>query len=108
TSLGVGFHRLSYRALAGAGVEPPQEAAKVGEPRGRRRRRGGRRGRREGAAPAPSLPISPAAHGGEPAGEAHTAPHDELLAGAGGDRLAVGQSARESWSRRSGGRRDSS
>src|SRR5204862_349911 len=23
TSLGVGFHRLSYRALAGAGVEPP-------------------------------------------------------------------------------------
>jgi len=80
TSLGVGFHRLSYRALAGAGVEPPQEAAKVGEPRGRRRRRGGRRGRREGAAPAPSLPISPAANGGEPAGEAHTAPHDELLA----------------------------
>jgi len=55
TSLGVGFHRLSYRALAGAGVEPPQDAAKVGEPRGRRRRRGGRRGRREGAAPAPSL-----------------------------------------------------
>ncbi len=43
-------------------------------------RRGGRRGRREGAAPAPSLPISPAANGGEPAGEAHTAPHDELLA----------------------------
>src|SRR5204862_7626878 len=36
--------------------------------------------RREGAAPAPSLPISPAANGGEPAGEAHTAPHDELLA----------------------------
>jgi len=80
TSLGVGFHRLSYRALAGAGVEPPREAAKVGEPRGRRRRRGGRRGRREGAAPAPSLPIAPAANGGEPAGEAHTAPHDELLA----------------------------
>ena len=80
TSLGVGFHRLSYRALAGAGVEPLSEAVQVGEPRGRRRRRGGRRGRREGAAPAPSLPISPAANGGEPAGEAHTAPHDELLA----------------------------
>src|SRR6058998_1991676 len=58
TSLGVGFHRLSYRALAGAGVEPPHEAAKVGEPRGRRRRRGGRRGRREEVAP-PSLPAAP-------------------------------------------------
>src|SRR5437763_1756626 len=80
TSLGVGFHRLSFRALAGAGVEPPPEEARAREPHGRRRRRGGRRGRREEAAPAPSRPIAPAANGGEPAGEAHTAPHDELLA----------------------------
>ncbi|HUE30077.1 MAG TPA: hypothetical protein VMR79_04340 [Verrucomicrobiae bacterium] len=80
TSLGVGFRRLSYRALAGAGVEPLPEAARVEEPRGRRRRRGGRRGRRESAVPAPSLPVAPAVNGGEPAGEAHTAPHDELLA----------------------------
>ena len=80
TSLGVGFRRLSFRALAGAGVEPPPEEARAREPHGRRRRRGGRRGRREEAAPAPSRPIAPAANGGEPAGEAHTAPHDELLA----------------------------
>ena len=80
TSLGVGFRRLSYRALAGAGVELLPEEAKVGEPRGRRRRRGGRRGRREGTAPLPSPPVAPAANGGAPAGEAHTAPHDELLA----------------------------
>ena len=80
TSLGVGFRRLSFRALAGAGVELPPEEARAREPHGRRRRRGGRRGRREGAAPAPARPIAPAANGGEPAGEAHTAPHDELLA----------------------------
>jgi len=82
TSLGVGFRRLSYRALAGAGVELPPVEARAAEPRSRRRRRGGRRGRWEGAA-APLPPIAaaaPVANGGEPAGEAHTAPHDELLA----------------------------
>src|SRR5206468_3888672 len=73
TSLGVGFRRLSFRALAGAGVEPPPEEARAREPHGRRRRRGGRRGRREEAAPAPSRPIATAANGGEPAGGSHRA-----------------------------------
>jgi len=83
TSLGVGFRRLSFRALAGAGVEPQPEAVTDPEPRSRRRRRGGRRGRRDGGGVAPSHPSAPAlpaANGGEPGGEAHTAPHDELLA----------------------------
>jgi len=81
TSLGVGFRRLSYRAVAGAAAEPLPEQARAREPRSRRRRRGGRRGRREEAAPSPpATAATPVANGSEPAGEGHTAPHDELLA----------------------------
>jgi hypothetical protein len=78
-SLGVAFRRLSYRGLAGIlGDLPVEEPA---EPRSRRRRRGGRRGggRRETPPPAISVPAA-AANGGDPEGEGHTAPHDELLA----------------------------
>src|SRR5438132_481090 len=81
TSLGVGFRRLSFRALAGAGAEPLPEQARARELRSRRRRRGGRRGRREEAAPSPPATVAtPVANGSEPAGDGHTAPHDELLA----------------------------
>src|SRR5207247_420427 len=81
TSLGVGFRRLSYRAVAGAAAEPLPEQARAREPRSRRRRRGGRHGRREEAAPSPpATAATPVANGSEPAGEGHTAPHDELLA----------------------------
>jgi hypothetical protein len=75
-SLGVAFRRLSYRALAGiVGDVVVEEPA---EPRSRRRRRGGRRGGRRESLPPAHTPA--AVNGGEPAGEAHTAPHDELLA----------------------------
>ena len=74
-SLGVQYRRLSYRALAGLSAEAPVEEP-LAAPRPRRRRRGGRRGRREPAPPA----AAPMIDAGEPAGEGHTAPHDELLA----------------------------
>jgi hypothetical protein len=84
SSLGVAFRRLSYRALAGMPrVVPAAEAASEG--RGRRRRRGGRRAR-YGASPGPSreapvrtVSVEPA-NGLEPDTEAHTAPHDEIVA----------------------------
>jgi len=74
-SLGVTFRRLSYRALSGLGAAPVLE--RTPERSSRRRRRGSRRD-------APSRPAvaraeAPASNGGAPA-EAHTAPHDELLA----------------------------
>ena len=75
TSLGVGFRRLSYRALAGIAGEVPSEEPPA-ESRGRRRRRGGRRGRR---AEMPAV-HTPGPNGGELVAEPHTAPHDELLA----------------------------
>jgi len=80
-SLGVRFHRLSFRSLAGITAEPIEEPIATSS-RSRRRRRGGRR-RRGDALPrvVPHIePVSPAVNGGEPMLEAHTAPHDELLA----------------------------
>jgi hypothetical protein len=90
-SLGVAFRRLSYRRLVREEApelerptpSPPPEGARDG--RGRRRRRGGRRrdGRPALGAPRPSpvLPaVSVAAPPDEPpAGEPHTAPHDEIV-----------------------------
>jgi hypothetical protein len=97
--LGVEYRRLSYRNLSGlvpsAEEAPPPEAQAPREGRGGRRggrgrRRGGRGGRSRfehgGRGPmpprssAPSLPVRAA----EPArvqseGDAHTAPHDELV-----------------------------
>jgi hypothetical protein len=85
SSLGVMFHRLSYRALAGVVIEVPREEPAT-DSRGRRRRRGGRgRTRREPIATrapiAARAPVErPVANGDELDAEAHTAPHDELLA----------------------------
>ena len=76
TALGISFHRLSSRALTGAVPAEPREAAPVGESR----RRHGRRGRRGGRAPA--AVAEPRRHEpahAAPAGEAHTAPHDEIV-----------------------------
>jgi hypothetical protein len=94
-SLGIGFHRLSYRRLVKgevdeiASAEPRQEAG--GASRARRRHRGGR-GRsgthrppsagvheRRPAAVAGPQPRAPAAHGAPHAAEAQTAPHDEIV-----------------------------
>jgi len=87
-SLGVGFRRLSYRALLGMAEEAPEERPSEG--RSRRRRRGGRRGgrrnlprelHRELPREAPALVLGAAEGDGaaEPP-EGHTAPHDEIIA----------------------------
>src|SRR5919198_1894708 len=80
-ALGITFRRLSYRTLTGAPQETPLEPD-TGGGTGRRRGRRGRRGRRAPAALAESRRPEPRHH--EPAhaahaGEAHTAPHDELV-----------------------------
>jgi hypothetical protein len=85
-SLGVTFHRLSYRGLLGmpqadvpAGEEPAESShGRHGGSRSRRGRRGRRHGRPEHVArPAPpSIPAAPPA----PPAEPHTAPHDEIVA----------------------------
>jgi hypothetical protein len=75
-ALGIAFRRLSSRALTGAPPAEPREAVAAREPRGRR----GRRGRRGGRAPA--AVAEPRRHEpthAAPAGEAHTAPHDEIV-----------------------------
>jgi hypothetical protein len=80
TSLGVDFRRLSFRALAGAAIEEVREEP-ARQSRSRRRRRGGRRGRGAGTHLPPAAAVAPqAANGAELGPEAHTAPHDELLA----------------------------
>ncbi len=78
TALGIAFRRLSSRALVGAPSAEAREAQAADET-GRRRRRRGRRGGRAPAAGAEPRRVESrhvqAAH----AGEAHTAPHDELV-----------------------------
>ena len=79
-ALGITFRRLTARTLGGAAPAEPSPAPS----RERARRRGGR-GRRPGRAPASDVEPRraessrpeppPSAH----AGEAHTAPHDELV-----------------------------
>jgi hypothetical protein len=91
-SLGVTFRRLSYRGLLGMPVaevaverEPsPEPQARHGGGGGGRSRRG-RRGRRHGRpdhAPRPPQPhvTTPTPMPAASAGEAHTAPHDEIVA----------------------------
>ena len=102
--LGITFRRLSYRGLTGAA--PREEEAVKREPGApaRGRGRGGRRGRRGGwrdrpaPHPAPAAPSLPPARGRDehpPAGEQHTAPHDEIvgilrdLIGAAGGRVVT-------------------
>ena len=87
-SLGVGFRRLSYRALLGMAEEAPEERPSEG--RSRRRRRGGRRGGRrdlprelprETRRETPALrPGSAEGNGAMEPPEGHTAPHDEIIA----------------------------
>ena len=80
-ALGITFHRVTSRAIGEASEPAPAQGGSGGD-RGRRRGRRGRRGR-----PAPVADIAPWRP--EPvrsdpapapdAGEAHTAPHDELV-----------------------------
>jgi hypothetical protein len=81
-SLGVTFHRTSYRALAGRQAVA-SVAAPAGESRARRSRRSGRRGRSErGERRTPDvarMPSAPAVVPPAAAEEPHTAPHDELV-----------------------------
>jgi hypothetical protein len=79
-ALGIAFRRLTSRTLAGAPSAEPRAAQAVGE-RGRRRGRRGRRGGRLAAVAEPRR-TEPRHHEPPPAvqaGEAHTAPHDELV-----------------------------
>jgi hypothetical protein len=92
TALGVRYQRLSFRALSGLGLlpEPEPAAAPRGDGASRRGRRGWR-GRR-GGSPGPSRPAPASAPSAAPrpaaiapaavaaAGEAHTAPADEIRA----------------------------
>jgi len=96
-SLGITFHRLSFRRLAGmrageivaevpAPVAAPAGDSRGGDSRGRGRRRGRRGGRGRPHAgpilvpqPPPSLPRATVATNGEPAVDPHTAPHDEIV-----------------------------
>jgi len=94
-SLGVQYRRLSYRSLTGHAVAERMDAAPA-ESRSRGRRGRGGRGRRDGRQqseaarhrPHPHQPVRPhapaAVHHHAPAGEvvdgeAHTAPHDDLI-----------------------------
>jgi hypothetical protein len=88
SSLGVVYHRLSYRSLKGH-VAADVAHAEPGD--GRRRRGRGGRGRRGGAgrrhveaaprhhAPAPHREPPPRPAVADEAVDAHTAPHDELI-----------------------------
>jgi hypothetical protein len=81
-ALGITFHRLTARALAGAAPVETSRPASAGD-RGRRRGRRGRRGGRPGGADAEphrleSVRSTPAPTLAE-SDEAHTAPHDELV-----------------------------
>jgi hypothetical protein len=80
TSLGVAFRRLSYRALGAAAGEVIPEEAPARAPGPRRRRRSGRGGRGRHHVHEPVAAEAPGQNGGVPEGEAHTAPHGELLA----------------------------
>jgi hypothetical protein len=106
-SLGIAYRRLSYRALAGMMREEPPAPEPVSDRGADRGMRGRRRGRRRGGwrerplhaharpvepAPLPPAPaeVAPAeveemaatngAGSAPAAGEAHTAPHDEIIA----------------------------
>jgi len=85
-SLGITFRRLSYRGLTGAAARQEEVAKREpGEPaRGRGRGGRGRRGswREPPAPPRPAHAAAPAPRAldaRQPAGEPHTAPHDELV-----------------------------
>jgi hypothetical protein len=79
-ALGITFHRLTARTLAGAPPMDTSRPASVGD-RGRRRGgRGRRSGRPVGMEPEPRR-LEPVRHAPAPveSDEAHSAPHDELV-----------------------------
>ena len=79
--LGITFHRLTSRSLAGEPEPRAPEPARSGESRGGRGRGGrgrGRGGGGRGRAPA-AEPRTSAAPSVADLGEGHTAPHDELV-----------------------------
>jgi hypothetical protein len=81
TALGITFHRLTARTLGSSA--PAAEPTHAG-PQDRGRRRSGRRRRHGGRAAAPVMEVRRETDGAEPprhdqAGEAHSAPHDELV-----------------------------
>jgi hypothetical protein len=77
-ALGIAFRRLSSRTLVGASLAEPREA-QAADATGRRRRRRGRRGGRAPAAVAEPRRAEPRSVHTAHAGEAHTAPLDELV-----------------------------
>jgi hypothetical protein len=92
-NLGIGYRRMSYRALVSLPSEPVVSDVPPSEARSRRRRRrGGRRGRPEAAprpsrptvvaVPSPAVPSPPSPPPGLPTTpvEPQTAPHDEIVA----------------------------
>src|SRR5438093_1309136 len=80
-ALGIAFHRLTSRAIGEASEPAPTHGSSGGD---RRRRRGGR-GRRGRSAPVTDVapwrpePPRPESSPAPDPGEAHTAPHDELV-----------------------------
>ncbi|PYM90462.1 MAG: hypothetical protein DME04_22735 [Candidatus Rokuibacteriota bacterium] len=80
-ALGIAFHRLTSRAIGEASEPAPTHGGSGGD---RRRRRGGR-GRRGRSAPVTDIapwrpePPRPESSPAPDPGEAHTAPHDELV-----------------------------
>jgi hypothetical protein len=80
-ALGITFHRVTSRAI-GEATEPAPTQGGSGGDRGRRRGRRGRRGRPTPVAdiaPWRPEPARPEPAPAPEAGEAHTAPHDELV-----------------------------
>jgi hypothetical protein len=79
-ALGITFHRLTARTLAGAAPVETSRPASGGD-RGRRRGGRGRRGGRPAGIETEPRRLEPVRHAPAPveSDEAHTAPHDELV-----------------------------
>jgi hypothetical protein len=79
-ALGITFHRLTARTLAGAAPVETSRPASGGD-RGRRRGGRGRRGGRPAGVETEPRRLEPARHAPAPveSDEAHSAPHDELV-----------------------------
>jgi hypothetical protein len=79
-ALGITFHRLTARTLAGAAPVETSRPASGGD-RGRRRGGRGRRGGRPAGMETEPRRLEPVRHAPAPveSDEAHTAPHDELV-----------------------------
>ena len=82
-ALGITFHRLTARSLAGTAAPVESSRPAAGGDRGRRRGRRGRRGGRPGGGDAEPHRLEPVRSAPAPtlseSDEAHSAPHDELV-----------------------------